>query len=76
METAIWVLSIVFGLLFLENWHLRRKQSSQVAENEEKKVEEKLTALSIERLKIRNNVDRIPLDELVSRKRDGDGDNT
>jgi Flp pilus assembly protein TadB len=78
MDIPIFILSIITSAFFIENFFLQRQCKQNREKQEQNEVEKRLTQLSIERLKIKNDIDRIPLDELVNRKRDSenDGDNT
>ena len=76
MEYVIGVLSALVAIFVIKNLGQKRKMQTIERENETNSIKFKLMEFAARELKIKNDVDRKSLDELVNRKRDGDGDDT
>jgi len=74
MEIVIALLSILTLGLIGKNFWLGRKIEQTQEERESYEIKDKLLELSARRLKIKNDIERKSLDELVNRKRDGQSD--
>jgi hypothetical protein len=76
MEIVIALLSILTVGLMGKNWFLGWKMRKMREEADSDAIKNKLLEMSARQLKIKNDVERMSLDDLVNRKRDGDGDNS
>jgi len=75
MEILVTILSILTFYLFGKNYLIERKIQKIKDEVNTDAIKDRLLELSARQLKIKNDVDRTPLDDLVERNGDSKRDN-